>query len=401
MKPTPGYDFCDFLPAFLDPVEPAADLDMYNLGIGDIRGVPGYVDVLREALTAFAGDAANCLVRLPGQQGFGPLCAMLAEIHSAVASVEFQKEDIVLTEGGCSGISIALAAVQEPGAKVAYAVPAFPYWCTLDSLSLKSIPIPFVDPLEYASTFGVRLREMVRADPSIRAVILNEPQNPMGVPLNEDQLRILGEVAEEHDLQVIVDDVAVTFAFRTGGWPARFIPEKHRYVVGSFTKQFAVPGMRLGWLIPPRAHASGPRSIVANLRAGVSNAVAVLGYHLLKTLRARQLEDAVAREVSRRLVATQRLLEDVPPGVHFWVPFQGLYVLGKIANLGKIVSSRELATALTQSKVKIIDYRFLFPPDAELSRMEPYCRLSVGGEPRTAEGFSRLCTELTRISKRA
>jgi DNA-binding transcriptional MocR family regulator len=71
---------------------------------------------------------------LPGQQGFTPLCEELARIHSKVGGRDFNRDNVLLTEGGCSAISVARAAVQEPGTKVAYAVPSFPYWCTLDSL---------------------------------------------------------------------------------------------------------------------------------------------------------------------------------------------------------------------------------------------------------------------------
>lgn len=398
MRPRPGYDFCEFLPAFLDFLEhESRTADSYNFGIGDIRGVPGYEEILRSVLQKVSSQVADYLVRLPGQQGFGPLCELLARIHSSVSGEEFVKDDILLTEGGCSGISIALSAIQGPGAKVAYAVPSFPYWCTLDSIGLRSVPLLFRDPHEYAATYGLQLRRAVEKDREIRAIILDEPQNPMGFALDASQLKLIGELADEHDLQVVVDDVAMTFAFQTEEWWGRYTPEEHRYLVGSFTKQFAVPGLRLGWLIPPRTGLAAVRSVVANLRAGVGNFAALFGYELIRCLQECGQSDMIDREIRRRAAETSHLEEEDIPGVRFWVPRQGLYSLGKVDS-GLFPSSSSFVEHLAAEGIRLMDYRFLFPPSVRDKDLKMFMRLSVGGEARVKEGVKTLIARLSADS---
>jgi aspartate/methionine/tyrosine aminotransferase len=390
MRPKPGYDFCEVLPIFLGPVEnESARADTYNFGIGDIRGVPGYEEILTEALGKALTKVAQYLVRLPGQQGFAPLCNRLAQVHSKISSRAFSSDDVLLTEGGCSAISIALTSVLEPGAKVAYAVPAFPYWCMLDAAGLQSVPIPFYDPHEYAATYGDRLRKTLETDTDVKALILNEPQNPMGFPLQQSQLEIIGALAAEHDLKVVVDDVAATFAFRTEQWSARHISPDRCFIVGSFTKQFATPGLRLGWLIPPRPQLAAARSIVSNLRGGVSNVAAFLGWTLLEYLALHGHESIIEEEVRRRVHETASLNEVQSSDVRFWIPGQGLYLLGQTQGAG-LSSSTELVSSVRHEGVRLIDHTFLFPPECRTGNATRLFRLSIGGEWRVRQGIGVL-----------
>ncbi len=99
-----------------------------------------------------------------------------------------------------------------------------------------------------------------------RAVILARPHNPTGVDVPEPVLHALGEIAEAHDLWVIVDEVYLDFV--PGALPAYRI---HPRLIStcSLTKVYGLSELRLGWVL---AH----RSLVERMTARRLHAEALL-----------------------------------------------------------------------------------------------------------------------------
>jgi aspartate/methionine/tyrosine aminotransferase len=81
-----------------------------------------------------------------------------------------------------------------------------------------------------------------------RAVIVTRPHNPSGVDIPEPVLHTLGELAEAHDLHVVVDEVYLDFV--PGAQPAHRI---HPALIStaSLTKVYGLSELRLGWVLAP------------------------------------------------------------------------------------------------------------------------------------------------------
>jgi N-succinyldiaminopimelate aminotransferase len=107
--------------------------------------------------------------------------------------------------------------------------------------------------------------------PRTRFVLLNSPHNPTGTVLTPAELRAVADVALEHDLVVITDEVYehLTFADGTGGdggenehVPIATLPGmfERTLTLSSAGKSYSVTGWKVGW-------ATGPADLVRTVTA--------------------------------------------------------------------------------------------------------------------------------------
>jgi aspartate/methionine/tyrosine aminotransferase len=92
-----------------------------------------------------------------------------------------------------------------------------------------------------------------------RVIILNYPNNPTGAVLQRDELAALAKVAVEHDLIVISDEVYEKIIYDNAKhYCAATFPEmrERTIVVNSFSKTYAMTGLRVGFIYGPKELAS-------------------------------------------------------------------------------------------------------------------------------------------------
>jgi alanine-synthesizing transaminase len=82
-----------------------------------------------------------------------------------------------------------------------------------------------------------------------RAIILISPHNPTGMVADEDQLRGLAEIASRHSLPIISDEVFNEFVFGLDVFPRVASTNSPLvFTLNGFSKLFALPGMKIGWV---------------------------------------------------------------------------------------------------------------------------------------------------------
>lgn len=385
-------DLCDFLPAFLSTAQPYERSD-YDFGISDIRNVPGWDSLLRVAALEAASKVPSLATRLPGMQGHGELCEFLASLITHETGFTTAAKDMILTDGGCDGIALAARAVCGSGEGIAYAVPSFPYWWVLSHAGIPQLPVVFSDARDYSRNFGSKMVQALRDEPRLRAVIVNEPHNPLGVALSHPALCELAEYVTKHDVMVILDDVGRgVVEYPKDKWWGSVFPAEKIIVVDSFTKRYGVPGLRLGFVGPCTRYLPHVRGMIANCRAGVSNVAAQTGLCIAEQLRRVGIESAIRSEIASRLAAMRQSLPSaLPDTVRYVLPEWGMYCVVDCSRyLPNAMSGRELAAHLRAVGLRVMDDRFLFPPGVAVELRRGLIRLSVGAESRVAEGVTRL-----------
>ena len=93
-----------------------------------------------------------------------------------------------------------------------------------------------------------RVRESM--DPRTRMLIVNSPSNPTGWMISVDEQRGLAELAENHDLRILADEVYERLVFDQpiATSMARVMENRDRLIViNSFSKTYSMTGWRLGW----------------------------------------------------------------------------------------------------------------------------------------------------------
>ena len=219
------------------------ELDVIRLEIGE----PGFAT---PAHIVAAGAAAAASARYAPSAGHGHLREALAARLGRVHGIEVEAQDVIVTQGAVQACFLTLAALVTPGDEVLVPDPAWPNY-EMQTTMLGGTPVRY--PLRAANDFVPDLDE-VRAllTDRTRAIVCNSPGNPTGAVLPAATVRGLVDLAIEHDLVLIADEVYDELIFE--GDPANVLALDREHVVGvySFSKTYAMTGWRVGYAVAPR-----------------------------------------------------------------------------------------------------------------------------------------------------
>lgn len=204
-----------------------------------------------------------------------------------------------------------------PGDAVAIHTPTYPPFLeTIHGMGRRMVPIPFQDNGSGWSFDAGRMAADV-ARHGCRALVLVNPHNPTGRVLTRAELTAVAEVAEEHDLVVIADEIHsdLTYEGRTHVPFASLCP--HRTVtLYSASKSYNLAGLRCAI-----AHVADARvrSALATLPPLLLGEVSVLS--VLATLAAWQESADWLAEARSTLARNRALIADgLPDGVRHHSP---------------------------------------------------------------------------------
>jgi aspartate/methionine/tyrosine aminotransferase len=160
-------------------------------------------------------------------------------------------ENILVTTGAIEANFLLFNVFLQAGDHVVAVDPAYQ--------QLQSVPRALgadVDLLSVVHTNGYyydlgELRRLMRANTKL--IVLNTPHNPTGTMLTDEELDEIVAIAREHDAWVLCDEAYRWIEHPEGERiPA---PMRGRYEkgisVGTVSKPFGVPGLRIGWFAAP------------------------------------------------------------------------------------------------------------------------------------------------------
>lgn len=292
--------------------------------------------------------------------------------------------EILVTVGGTEAIFLALFSLVNPGDEVLIPNPGFV--CYEPSVLLAG-GVPVSVPLFEESGFKPSVENVTSLiTKKSRVIILNYPNNPTGAVLSHDEAAALAKIAVEHDLIVISDEVyeKILYDETKHCCFATFRGMRERtLVVNSFSKTYAMTGLRVGYVY-------GPRELVAPLWLAHQYTVACVNtpaqYAALAALNGPH--DSVAsmvQEFDRRRHLVHDRLNEIE-GFACKLPKGAFYVFPNIKDFG--MSSEEVAEFLAkESRVATV------PGSAFGSHGEGYLRISY------ATSYEQLEEALTRIEK--
>lgn len=184
----------------------------------------------------------------PGLPGLRDKIAERLKAQKGV-EVDPQKE-IIITAGGMQALMMAWMTVIEPGDEVLIASPGFS--SHYEQVYLAG-GVPVAVPLVEEQGWRVDIDAYRRAvTENTKALVLVNPANPTGSVVGEGELRSIAELVLEHDLFVITDNPYEVYVYDDLDlFHLLSIPEirKNVIVCASFSKEFAMTGWRVGWIL--------------------------------------------------------------------------------------------------------------------------------------------------------
>ncbi len=162
------------------------------------------------------------------------------------------KDEVLVTVGVSEALDLALRALINPGDEVIYHEPCY---VSYSPSIVMAHGVPVGVPTYAEDGFGVRA-EMIREriTPKTKAVILSFPTNPTGGVLESPELERVAEVAIEHDLLVITDEIYSELTYDGGRHQSiAAVPgmRERTIFLHGFSKAYAMTGYRLGYACAP------------------------------------------------------------------------------------------------------------------------------------------------------
>ncbi len=162
--------------------------------------------------------------------------------------------EVLVTSGATGGFQAALQALLNPGDEVLLFEPFYGYHAGM-LRGLRGVPVPVQMSAPAGSEAEWKLDPAaVRAaiTPRTRAMLINTPSNPAGKVFTQAELEALGQIAEEHNLFILSDEIYEHFLYGDTKHisPASLPGMRERtIVISGFSKTFSVTGWRVGYLI--------------------------------------------------------------------------------------------------------------------------------------------------------
>jgi aspartate aminotransferase len=179
----------------------------------------------------------------------------VARSLSARTGLDWDPQDVAMTNGGFAAIAVTLRALVEPGDEVIFLSPP---WFFYELLILAAGGEPVRLPLE-PPAFDLDVDRIAAAiTPRTRAVLVNTPHNPTGRVFTPETLDHLADVLTDasarigHPIWILSDEPynRIVFDGLAAHSPAEAYP--HTVITYSYGKQLLAPGMRIGYIaVPP------------------------------------------------------------------------------------------------------------------------------------------------------
>ena len=212
----------------------------------------------QEVARAFADAAASPYQPAP----FGLSSARAAVVADyARRGVEVGVNQVVLTASSSESYALLFKLLGDPGQSVLCPEPSYPlfeYLARLEGLR----PQPY--QLRFDGHWHIDFDSLDFADAA--AIVLVSPNNPTGSFVSYDDFDRLAQLAAEHGLAMIVDEVFADFAFSPANGAITAVAGRPSpalvFSLGGLSKSCGLPHLKLGWMV-----ATGPTVVVSDALA--------------------------------------------------------------------------------------------------------------------------------------
>ena len=173
--------------------------------------------------------------------------------------------EVLITVGATEGVSAAILALVQPSDEVVIFQPYYDSYIAAIALAgARRVPV-LLRPQVPGGRFTFDPDELRRAiSPRTRLLLLNSPHNPTGTVLTKEELRLIAELAVEHDLLVVTDEVYeyLTYDGVRHVPIASFPGMRERTVsISSAGKTFSATGWKVGWVLAPAELITAVRTV--------------------------------------------------------------------------------------------------------------------------------------------
>jgi len=255
--------------------------------------------------------------------------------------IDTTPDQVVVTPGAKPIMFYTMLALIDDGDEVIYPNPGFPIY---ESMARYVGGTPVAAPLREANDFRMDVDEVASLiTPRTKLLVINSPHNPTGSILTDADIRRVAELAVEHDLVVLADEIYGRLQYSGEPLSIATLPgmADRTITLDGFSKTFAMTGWRMGYGVLPEWLVPSFSRLVIN-SVSCTNAFAQFG--AVEALTGPQDDaDAMRTEfIARRQIMVDGL--NAIPGVSCVMPHGAFYTFPNVSSFGR--TSSEIADHL-------------------------------------------------------
>lgn len=273
--------------------------------------------------------------------GLPELREAIAEEISTTRQIDVHPDQVVVTPGAKPIMFYSILALAEQDDEVIYPNPGFPiYESVIRFAGAQPVPVPLTEDRGF-SLNADQLRDLVTE--RTKLIILNSPQNPTGGIIPEGDLQAIAEVAVEHQIPVLSDEIYSRMVYGDAFHSISACEgiADLLIILDGFSKTYAMTGWRIGYGVMPMDLVPHFDRLMVN-----SNSCTAAFTQMAAVAALKGPQDAVGDMMAafrkRRALIVEGL--NAIDGVTCPMPEGAFYAFPNIAGLGK--SSAEVADVI-------------------------------------------------------
>ena len=263
--------------------------------------------------------------------GFPELRDRIAEEISSTRGIAVTGENVVVTPGGKPIMFFAILALVDQGDEVLYPNPGFPIYESMIEF-VGGVPVPM--QLHESSAFNVDIDEIeARITDRTKLMIVNSPNNPCGSVIPKEDLQRLANLAKEHDIAVLSDEIYNRFLYEGEHHSIAAFPgmRDRTIILDGLSKSYAMTGWRIGYGVMPQELVEPISRLATNSVSCTASFTQIAALEALSGPQERSY--CMVKEFKRRRDIIVAGLNDIP-GIRCPLPLGAFYVFPSIEETG-------------------------------------------------------------------
>lgn len=304
-------------------------------------------DSVRNALMEHVDDAvAYCDLK-----GMPAARKAICDYHLGKNLKDVTPDDVFIGNGVSEVAWMVITSLLSPGDEILIPSPSYSLWTNLTYMSEAK---PVFYRCDESSDWFPDIKDIKsKITWKTRAILLINPNNPTGAVYSEDIIKQMMQIAREHKLVVLSDEIydRLLLDGRTHTSTAALAPDLPVITFNGLSKSHIICGFRCGWLI-----ISGPKAFKTEMREAIQKiaAMRLCGNALTQLVIPAALEDNESTQAMmvpggrlfEQRAATFRALDQID-GITYKKNYGAFYIFPKIdAARFKITNDKEFALDL-------------------------------------------------------
>lgn len=295
---------------------------IYHLNIGqpDVATPQAFFDAVKnfdQPVVAYAPSAGV------------PELIRAIQKYYADLNMPFDEEDILITNGGSEALQIVMNCILDDGDEILIPEPFYPNYHTM-AATCGAVIHPVHTKPEEGYFYADRQRIEAEINEKTRAILVTNPGNPTGTVLTPEEMRMMVDIAKEHNLFIIGDEAYREFVY--AGEPLQSLGEfedaaENVIVIDTVSKRFSACGARVGCILSRNKALMAHAMKYAQCRLCVATLEQLAAAQLYRV--GPEYFAAVRDEYKRRRDTVVRKLKEIP-GVICECPKGAFYLMAAL-----------------------------------------------------------------------